>query len=172
MCVCVCVCVCGREMYICVGVVQCSNQLFCLTTSTHQRVYFCGTYKPPTCLLPRHIEPTNVSISVAPLAVFILPPNGLNPPMRLPLWRHYQLSFFILLIASTHLRVSFFWLRHFLLSLPHVDGTDVAVMCSFFSITFRWVVAVAENGPIIRDCLLYTSPSPRDRHASRMPSSA
>ena len=34
------------------------------------------------------------------------------------------------------------------------------------------VVADAPNGPLSRDCLLYTSPSPRDRQKSRMPSSA
>ena len=31
---------------------------------------------------------------------------------------------------------------------------------------------VADKTPIYRDCLLYTSPSPRDRQKSRMPSSA
>src|SRR5664280_3760080 len=34
------------------------------------------------------------------------------------------------------------------------------------------VTADAEPGGVIRDCLLYTSPSPRDRTRSRMPSSA
>ena len=31
---------------------------------------------------------------------------------------------------------------------------------------------VIENLPRVRDCLLYTSPSPRDKRQSRMPSSA
>ena len=33
---------------------------------------------------------------------------------------------------------------------------------------FEW----AHHAPLLRDCLLYTSPSPRDRTRSRMPSSA
>ena len=33
-------------------------------------------------------------------------------------------------------------------------------------------VAVIEGGPSDENCLLYTSPSPRDRQKSRMPSSA
>ena len=30
----------------------------------------------------------------------------------------------------------------------------------------------SSNGAIVKDCLLYTSPSPRDKRQSRMPSSA
>ena len=33
-------------------------------------------------------------------------------------------------------------------------------------------VVVPEEGFVFRGCLLYTSPSPRDAHESRMPSSA
>ena len=33
-------------------------------------------------------------------------------------------------------------------------------------------IANAEKSPALRSCLLYTSPSPRDRSLSRMPSSA
>ena len=33
-------------------------------------------------------------------------------------------------------------------------------------------VATASTAAVVRDCLLYTSPSPRDRQKSRMPSSA
>ena len=36
----------------------------------------------------------------------------------------------------------------------------------------RTVVVEQEYNPDIMDCLLYTSPSPRDRTRSRMPSSA
>ena len=31
---------------------------------------------------------------------------------------------------------------------------------------------IGENFDLVKDCLLYTSPSPRDRTRSRMPSSA
>ena len=34
------------------------------------------------------------------------------------------------------------------------------------------VNSVRSAGPIVNSCLLYTSPSPRDRQKSRMPSSA
>ena len=33
-------------------------------------------------------------------------------------------------------------------------------------------ISIVENPAIEEDCLLYTSPSPRDAHESRMPSSA
>ena len=33
-----------------------------------------------------------------------------------------------------------------------------------------WIIKLSSNGTL--DCLLYTSPSPRDRTRSRMPSSA
>ena len=36
-----------------------------------------------------------------------------------------------------------------------------------------WVLKVRNGQPkVVNDCLLYTSPSPRDKHRSRMPSSA
>ena len=38
--------------------------------------------------------------------------------------------------------------------------------------TPMWIGARDSNGEIIAICLLYTSPSPRDRTRSRMPSSA
>ena len=34
------------------------------------------------------------------------------------------------------------------------------------------LIATMADGAILLDCLLYTSPSPRDRQKSRMPSSA
>ena len=34
------------------------------------------------------------------------------------------------------------------------------------------ISSIYESDPILYDCLLYTSPSPRDRQKSRMPSSA
>ena len=36
----------------------------------------------------------------------------------------------------------------------------------------EWIRTTAKMGPEYRDCLLYTSPSPRDKRQSRMPSSA
>ena len=43
--------------------------------------------------------------------------------------------------------------------LPHVSGTDAA----------GEVIAIGDS---VKNCLLYTSPSPRDLSTSRMPSSA
>ena len=70
-------------------------------------------------------------------------------------------------IAHIQLTVSkrsslFFWRRlcEFLSMSPLVDGDDV-----HYSIGGR-------TGVLVRFCLLYTSPSPRDRTRSRMPSSA
>ena len=38
--------------------------------------------------------------------------------------------------------------------------------------TFELALTAAESGNVDYACLLYTSPSPRDAHESRMPSSA
>ena len=46
-----------------------------------------------------------------------------------------------------------------------IDGKNVYVETDAYSVQFR-------HGVIIYICLLYTSPSPRDRTRSRMPSSA
>ena len=43
---------------------------------------------------------------------------------------------------------------------------------SFFKVATIIIMIVAGFGIIIWGCLLYTSPSPRDRQKSRMPSSA
>ena len=40
------------------------------------------------------------------------------------------------------------------------------------ALTEAGIEAVSHNGALLWDCLLYTSPSPRDRTRSRMPSSA
>ena len=37
---------------------------------------------------------------------------------------------------------------------------------------FEWKDKLNASEMLVRDCLLYTSPSPRDRQKSRMPSSA
>ena len=44
-------------------------------------------------------------------------------------------------------------------------GIYAAVRVQIYKLLFRWICAV-------QPCLLYTSPSPRDRQKSRMPSSA
>ena len=53
---------------------------------------------------------------------------------------------------------------------PHIIGQTVSRIV-VREPRLRW--AVAENlGDYISGCLLYTSPSPRDKRQSRMPSSA
>ena len=46
-----------------------------------------------------------------------------------------------------------------------IDGTD-------FDITIKKPAEILVDGSEFKTCLLYTSPSPRDRQKSRMPSSA
>ena len=51
----------------------------------------------------------------------------------------------------------------------HIGGVvaeDLDLFLDLYSDTLKW------SGPNVYDCLLYTSPSPRDRQKSRMPSSA
>ena len=50
------------------------------------------------------------------------------------------------------------------------DGFNSGSPEGFYSINFDTTGAIFENS--INRCLLYTSPSPRDRQKSRMPSSA
>ena len=52
-------------------------------------------------------------------------------------------------------------------SLPLLTAVEVAETC-----TARCVYRGCHGSPDIRTCLLYTSPSPRDKRQSRMPSSA
>ena len=42
----------------------------------------------------------------------------------------------------------------------------------YFKTREKAILARGENNNYINDCLLYTSPSPRDKRQSRMPSSA
>ena len=60
-------------------------------------------------------------------------------------------------------------------------GSGIAVRCGASEITYADLMAAAEiNAALLKErgvgrtdiCLLYTSPSPRDRQKSRMPSSA
>ena len=48
----------------------------------------------------------------------------------------------------------------------------LSLMMTFFAVAGVMVLAHAEMLAAIQICLLYTSPSPRDRQKSRMPSSA
>ena len=53
------------------------------------------------------------------------------------------------------------------------DGSvTIVVVVTVFGCSEVVVVDVFINGVVPGDCLLYTSPSPRDRQKSRMPSSA
>ena len=54
-----------------------------------------------------------------------------------------------------------------------VNGVTIKVgNCSFTEGEATYKVKVLIDGAKSKDCLLYTSPSPRDRQKSRMPSSA
>ena len=63
---------------------------------------------------------------------------------------------------------------------PLGDAKGAAHLLEFDSVHGRWNKAISndqnnlsiESQPISFSCLLYTSPSPRDRTRSRMPSSA
>ena len=59
------------------------------------------------------------------------------------------------------------------------DDPDIRELLSFSLAKEGWSLVMAEDGekgllalPSANPCLLYTSPSPRDRQKSRMPSSA
>ena len=52
------------------------------------------------------------------------------------------------------------------------SGNQYYQLISFFPELKDEISFVAENGALVYDCLLYTSPSPRDQRGSRMPSSA
>ena len=56
--------------------------------------------------------------------------------------------------------------------LKYDDVKDLAVSGEWFATKEWFVLAGTEDIGHISDCLLYTSPSPRDRQKSRMPSSA
>ena len=56
-----------------------------------------------------------------------------------------------------------------LVSLAYLVIILVAVLCVAF---FQRLILSFEKATLFFDCLLYTSPSPRDRTRSRMPSSA
>ena len=64
------------------------------------------------------------------------------------------------------------------LGMAEISGESVGVVCTSGSALLNYYPAVAEafyrSIPlvVISACLLYTSPSPRDRQKSRMPSSA
>ena len=56
-----------------------------------------------------------------------------------------------------------------------VRGADLVVLCSPIGVMTQLVEAAGpgfRSDALVTDCLLYTSPSPRDRSLSRMPSSA
>ena len=58
--------------------------------------------------------------------------------------------------------------------IPHLDKGDLIIDGgnSYFEDTDRRIAMLNEKGINYLGCLLYTSPSPRDRTRSRMPSSA
>ena len=53
-----------------------------------------------------------------------------------------------------------------------LDGEDVVDCEPVIGYLHRGMEKIAENRTNVMFCLLYTSPSPRDRQKSRMPSSA
>ena len=58
---------------------------------------------------------------------------------------------------------------------PHVEEAAILSTCNRMEVTIvglSYDRAVAELENWMSNCLLYTSPSPRDRSLSRMPSSA
>ena len=48
----------------------------------------------------------------------------------------------------------------------------LVVVCIGFSLIIAYLINVRKQNVYKLDCLLYTSPSPRDKRQSRMPSSA
>ena len=75
-------------------------------------------------------------------------------------------SRFIYLINTFSLYQLDTWAPDLLSSLTHIADRDTTVLTRFDH--FHMMAA----GPDCKICLLYTSPSPRDRTRSRMPSSA
>ena len=64
-----------------------------------------------------------------------------------------------------------------MVDLAHQLGADRVKAYHMFSFSEEMneeslMPILEEYTPILMDCLLYTSPSPRDAHESRMPSSA
>ena len=64
---------------------------------------------------------------------------------------------------------------------PHTGGKRFDVESPYYQTLLKWIEAGAPDDPAnvpepveikLEPCLLYTSPSPRDRQKSRMPSSA
>ena len=58
-----------------------------------------------------------------------------------------------------------------------IDIEIAGIKCTLFRVSYvgdtGWEIYTSwDNGPALWDCLLYTSPSPRDKRQSRMPSSA
>ena len=49
---------------------------------------------------------------------------------------------------------------------------EKAVLTDLIRVNDQLYVAVGDRGHLLVSCLLYTSPSPRDKRQSRMPSSA
>ena len=58
------------------------------------------------------------------------------------------------------------------LILPFIVNLDAGIKMSTNSAQLMENLLKPENAALLRCCLLYTSPSPRDRQKSRMPSSA
>ena len=63
---------------------------------------------------------------------------------------------------------------------PVITGLLLGILCIVMLSPFIWMAlsvtkptdVAFSNPPVFWDCLLYTSPSPRDQRGSRMPSSA
>ena len=80
-----------------------------------------------------------------------------------PLEQSYRVAYAVFLSPTSHRIV----LRVFMLCALHFACMGLALL-AFGAFYYAWVPKVA----LSKDCLLYTSPSPRDLSTSRMPSSA
>ena len=69
----------------------------------------------------------------------------------------------------------FIWQDNFLTNISEIDDQHrklVALINNLYAALLKFEDSDQKRAFLIKTCLLYTSPSPRDRQKSRMPSSA
>ena len=74
--------------------------------------------------------------------------------------------------SQIELRVGAFYCRDEKMLETYKNGGDIHAQTTSVIFNIPFSQAIDKNAPRYKDCLLYTSPSPRDAGASRMPSSA